>query len=105
MDSKTIPGAALGSVEGKVPVTQKIAYALGDVGCNFVWTTISSFLTIYYTDSVGLGAAMVGTMMLITRLLDGLTDLAMGVVIDKTNTRWGKARPWILWSAPAMLSV
>lgn len=102
MDSKTIPGAALGSVEGKVPVTQKIAYALGDVGCNFVWTTISSFLTIYYTDSVGLGAAMVGTMMLITRLLDGLTDLAMGVVIDKTNTRWGKARPWILWSAPAM---
>jgi len=83
----------------KVPLREKIAYGLGDAGCNFVWTTVGSFLTLYYTDSVGLTAAAVGTLMLISRLLDGASDIAMGVIIDKTNTRWGKARPWILISS------
>lgn len=81
---------------------KKLAYGLGDGGCNFVWTTIGSFLTLYYTDSVGISAAVVGTIMLITRLLDGVSDIGMGIIIDRTNTRWGKARPWILWSAVPM---
>lgn len=81
---------------------EKIAFALGDGGCNFVWTTIGSFLTLYYTDSVGIAAATVGTMMLLARLLDGVSDLVMGAIIDRTHTRWGKARPWILWSAIPM---
>ncbi len=78
---------------------EKVAFALGDGGCNFVWTTIGSFLTLYYTDNVGIAAATVGTMMLLARLLDGVSDLIMGAIIDRTHTRWGKARPWILWSA------
>jgi GPH family glycoside/pentoside/hexuronide:cation symporter len=81
---------------------EKIAFALGDGGCNFVWTTIGSFLTLYYTDNVGIAAATVGTMMLLARLLDGVSDLIMGVIIDRTRTKWGKARPWILWSALPM---
>lgn len=79
-----------------------LAFAVGDGGCNLVWTTIGSYLTLYYTDSVGLAAAAVGTMMLITRLLDGISDLVMGSIIDRTHTRWGKARPWILWTAIPM---
>ena len=81
---------------------EKIAFALGDGGCNFVWTTLGSFLTVYYTDNVGIAAATIGTMMLLARLLDGISDLIMGAIIDRTHTRWGKARPWILWSAIPM---
>lgn len=54
-----------------------LAFAVGDGGCNLVWTTIGSYLTLYYTDSVGLAAAAIGTMMLLTRLLDGISDLIM----------------------------
>ena len=79
-----------------------ISFAVGDAGCNLVWTTIGSYLTLYYTDSLGLAAATIGTMMLLSRLLDGLSDLIMGSIIDRTRTRWGKARPWILWSAIPM---
>ncbi len=79
-----------------------LAFAVGDGGCNLVWTTIGSYLTLYYTDSVGLAAATIGTLMLLSRLLDGVSDLVMGSIIDRTKTRWGKARPWILWSAIPM---
>ncbi|MDC7127077.1 MAG: glycoside-pentoside-hexuronide (GPH):cation symporter [Spirochaetales bacterium] len=89
-------------MEKKVSFREKLAYGVGDAGCNFVWTTIGSFLTLYYTDSVGISAAVVGTIMFITRLLDGVSDLGMGLAIDKTSTRWGKARPWVLWSALPM---
>jgi GPH family glycoside/pentoside/hexuronide:cation symporter len=73
-----------------VPFKEKVAYGLGDAGCNFVWTTVGSFLTLYYTDSVGIAAAVVGTIMLLTRLLDGVSDIVMGSVIDHTNTKWGR---------------
>ncbi len=79
-----------------------LAFAVGDGGCNLVWTTIGSYLTLYYTDNVGLAAATIGTLMLLSRLLDGVSDLVMGNIIDRTKTRWGKARPWILWSAIPM---
>lgn len=80
-------------------VGHRIIYALGDVGSNFIWTFTSGFLTLYYTDSVGISAAFVGTMMLICRAFDGISDISMGIVIDKTKTRWGKARPWLLFGA------
>lgn len=77
----------------KISLKEKFSYAIGDVGCNFIYVPVTSFLMIYYTDTVGLGVAAVGTLMLIARLLDGITDLSMGLVIDKTNTKWGKTRP------------
>ena len=75
------------------------SYGVGSLGLNSSFTLTSSFLTYYYTDSVGITAAAVGTLMLIARLFDGVTDLAMGTVVDKTKTKHGKARPWILWMA------
>ena len=63
---------------------------------------LALFMTIYYTDSVMISAAAVGGIMLASRIFDGISDLVMGAIIDKTKTRWGKARPWILWSAPFM---
>lgn len=73
---------------------EKLAYALGDLGSNFVWTFCSSWLTMYYTDSVLLAAGLVGTIMLILRLFDGVSDILFGVLIEKTHTKIGKARPW-----------
>jgi GPH family glycoside/pentoside/hexuronide:cation symporter len=85
---------------------EKILYGLGDVGVNIIWALPSSFLMLYYTDSVGISAAYIGTMMLICRLFDGVSDILMGMVIDKTHTRWGKARPWLLFMGlPLIVSV
>lgn len=89
-------------MKDKVSVREMLCYAFGDAGCNFVWTTVGSFLTLYYTNSVGISAAAVGTLMLLTRLLDGISDLIMGAIIDHTKSRWGKARIWLLWTAPFM---
>lgn len=87
-------------------VREKISYGLGDVGSNFIWMFTASFLTLYYVDTVGMNAAFVGTMMFIVRILDGISDLTMGVIIEKTRTRWGKARPWLLFgSVPFALSL
>lgn len=82
---------------------EKICYALGDVGANLIWSFSSFFLTYYYTDSAGISAAFAGTMMLICRIFDGVSDLFMGVIIDKTKARWGKARSWILFSTVPMV--
>jgi GPH family glycoside/pentoside/hexuronide:cation symporter len=87
----------------KVKFREQMAYALGDVGCNFVWTTIGAFLILYYTDYAGIAAAAVGTMILVLRFVDALATLLMGYIIDKTKFRMGKTRPWIAISAPFMM--
>lgn len=85
---------------------EKLCYACGDMGCNFIWGLASAFLMMYYTNSAKLNPAWVGTMMLVARVLDAFSDIIMGVVIEKTNTRWGKARPWIIIGAiPFALSI
>lgn len=75
------------------------AYGMGSLGLFSIWTLIGSFLTYYYTDIVGIAAGVVGTMMLIARLFDGVTDIGMGVLVDRTKSKHGKARPWLLWMA------
>lgn len=90
------------STLGKVSLNEKLCYGVGDVGANLVWTTLASFLTIYCTDVAGISAGIIGTIMLISRLFDGVTDIVVGILVDKTNTRWGKARPWVLCSAPPL---
>ena len=77
---------------------EKFCYAFGGVGANLINGFVSAFLTMYYTDSVGLSAAFAGTMMLVCRIFDGFSDVLMGVIIDKTRSRFGKARAWMLWS-------
>jgi glycoside/pentoside/hexuronide:cation symporter, GPH family len=85
--------------DNRIGVAEKICYALGDTATNLVWRTLMVFLPIFYTDVFGLSAAAVGVLLLVCRYLDGITDLGMGLIADRTNTRWGKFRPWILWSA------
>ena len=60
-------------------------------------TILGAFLAMFYTDSIGLTAAAVGTMFFVSRLFDGVSDLIAGSIVDNTRTKWGKARPWLLW--------
>lgn len=83
----------------KVPIREKIAYAMGDAGANIAWRAVAAFLFIVYTDVFGLSPAAAGTLMLVARLGDGVSDIAMGAIADRVRTRWGRFRPWILWSA------
>src|SRR5260370_17131467 len=76
---------------------EKVSYALGDSASNFYWKTFEYFLVFYYTDIFGLPAATVGTMMLVTRAGDAVIDPLMGVLADRTHTRWGRFRPYLLW--------
>ncbi len=87
----------------KIPMWKKIAYGSGAAGGNVMSTLLASFLLSYYTDTAQIAAAAIGTMFLIARLLDGVTDLAMGGIVDKTNTKLGKARPWLIVCAPLMV--
>ena len=84
---------------GKLGIGEKIGYALGDTSANIAWRTLSTFLLVFYIDVFGISAAAAGVLLLITRLSDGVTDVIMGMIADRTNTRWGKFRPWILWTA------
>lgn len=86
----------------KIPIWEKIAYGCGAGGGNVMSTLLAAFLLSYYTDTALIGAAAISTMFVICRLLDGVTDLMMGGIIDKTNTKLGKARPWLILSAPLM---
>ncbi|MBA4601375.1 glycoside-pentoside-hexuronide (GPH):cation symporter [Thermoactinomyces mirandus] len=78
---------------------QRIGYGVADLSCNLVWQMITLYLMFYYTDVVGLAAVQVSLLFLLTRILDGVTDIIMGIIIDKTNTKWGKSRPYFLWGA------
>lgn len=78
---------------------EKIAYGLGDTASNFIFQSVMLFLTFYYTDVVGLPAAAVGSMFLIVRVIDAITDPLMGSLADATRSRWGSYRPYLLWLA------
>jgi GPH family glycoside/pentoside/hexuronide:cation symporter len=83
----------------KLLMKEKVGYALGDVASNFYWRVFDVFLFIFYTDVFGLPPAAVGTMMLVTRLIDAISDPLMGATADRTKTRFGKFRPYLLWGA------
>lgn len=90
---------------GKLSLETRISYASGDIACNVVFGMIGTLLTLFYTDYVGISPATVGLMMLLSRLFDGVSDLIMGVIVERTNSKWGKSRPWLLWmSVPFVLS-
>ncbi|UGS42771.1 glycoside-pentoside-hexuronide (GPH):cation symporter [Pseudocitrobacter corydidari] len=78
---------------------EKIGYGLGDAASHIVFDNVMLYLMFFYTDIAGLPAAFVGSMFLITRILDAISDPCMGLLADRTRTRWGKFRPWILWAA------
>lgn len=88
------------SSSGKVPLISKIAYGFGDVGCNFSWMFVSNFLMIFYTDVFGISMAAVSALMLFSRFWDAINDPIVGSLTDKTASRWGRYRPWLLIAAP-----
>jgi len=83
--------------EQKLSIKEKLGYACGDVASNFYWRVFDVFLFIFYTDVFGIPAAAVGTMMLVTRLVDAFSDPLMGALADRTQTKYGKFRPYLLW--------
>lgn len=78
---------------------EKFNYALGDTASNFFFQFFAIFIIYYYTDVYGLSPAAVTTMLLVVKLWDWVTDPIMGIIADRTNTRWGKFRPYLLWMA------
>lgn len=81
----------------KVSIKEKIGFSSGEYAGSIVWQALMFFLPIFYTDTFGLSAAAVSTMFLVVRLFDALNDPIMGIIADRTNTRWGKFRPYLLW--------
>lgn len=82
-----------------IKLTEKIGYGFGDMASSMFWKLFGAYLMIFYTDVFGLPAAAVGTMFLITRIWDSVFDPIVGVAADRTQTRWGKFRPYLLWLA------
>lgn len=78
---------------------KRIGYGIGDLGCNLVFSTMASYLMVFYTDVFGITAAAAGTMMLVTKFIDAMTDTGMGLIVDRTHTKWGQGRPYFLFGA------
>lgn len=83
----------------KVTLTEKIGYGLGDCSANLVFQMMMIYQTKFYTDIFGLEGAIAGTVMLVARIVDAFVDPTVGILSDRTNSRWGKYRPWVLWTA------
>lgn len=81
----------------RVSLAEKVGYGLGDAACNVVFQMVMSFMAYFYTDVFGLAPAAMGTMFLLVRGLSSVADPVMGILCDRTETRWGKFRPYLLW--------
>lgn len=89
----------MNKLRAKLTIKEKIGYGLGDTASHFVWDMVGFWILIFYTDTFGISAAAAGTIMLIARVWDMFSDPLMGIIADRTNTRWGKFRPYLLWMA------
>ena len=87
------------ALDDKLSVREKIGYGLGDAGGTVITCLIMNFLTFFYTDIFGLTPALVGTLFIGLRIFDAISDPVMGIIADRTQSRWGRFRPWQLWIA------
>lgn len=85
--------------QAKLSFKEKVGYGFGDTASSMFWKLFSMYLMFFYTDIFGISAAVVGTMFLVTRLWDAAFDPFVGIIADRTETRWGKFRPYLLWMA------
>ncbi|MBT9605718.1 glycoside-pentoside-hexuronide (GPH):cation symporter [Microbacterium sp.] len=88
-----------------VRTREKAAFALGDIASNLTWTTISSYLLFFYTDVALISAGIAGVILLVARVLDAFFDPMVGILLDRTTTRWGRARPYLIFGAPALAAL
>ena len=86
------------SPDTSLGVVERTAYMSGKAGISFINAVISTFLMFYYTDVMMLNAGIIGILLLISRIFDGFTDLVMGMIVDRTHSKHGKARCWVLWT-------
>lgn len=84
---------------GKISMIEKLGYGVGDMACNLVWQPIAMFLLIFYTDVFGISPKAAAMLFLVARVWDAINDPIMGAIIDRTHTRWGKFRPYMLFGA------
>ena len=89
----------------KLNLKEKIGYALGDGAANIAWRGVATFLFIFYTDVFGLSPITVGILFLVARFSDGISDVLMGVIGDRTHTKYGKFRPWVCLCVCVCVSV
>ncbi|EPT7056014.1 MFS transporter [Cronobacter sakazakii] len=97
--SVTTADISVAAVSEKLSLREKIGYGLGDAGGTIITCLIMNFLTFFYTDVFGLTPALVGTLFMALRVFDAISDPVMGVIADRTQSRWGRFRPWQLWVA------
>ena len=83
-------------------VTRMLGYGIGDFGFNLYWSTLSLFVLYYYTDVIGIPARTAGLIILIALVWDGITDPLMGYLAERTRTRWGSYRPYLLFGGPPL---
>ena len=81
----------------KLSIQEKVGYGLGDTASNFVWALMMNFIMFYYTDIFGITAVAAGTMLLFARFTDGIWDFFIGAAADRTKSKWGRFRPYLLW--------
>lgn len=82
--------------DAKLSFIERVAYGIGDYAGNLVYSSISAFLLVYYISVLGVDPGVAASIMAVSKIFDGVSDLIMGRIVDKTKSRWGKARPWIL---------
>lgn len=90
------------NTQEKASPSLMLGYGLGEVGCQLSWYMINSYLNIFYTDVVGLTGAAISTIVLIARIWDAINDPMMGQICDRTNTRWGRFRPYLYFAPPVL---
>ena len=86
-------------ISQKVSFREKAGYSLGDMAANFVFQMMMMFQLQFYTDVFGLAGTVAGSVLLIARIADAFVDPVVGILSDRTNTKWGKYRPWVVWTA------
>lgn len=104
MDNKNVAtpnaaGASYDPANVKTSVFEKISYGMGDVACNVVFALTSGLVVYFYTNVMGISAALVGTIILLSKFFDGFTDFAIGFIVDRVHSKHGKGRVWVLWMA------
>lgn len=87
------------SFKEKLGFTDYVGFGFGDMAVNFTFASLGMFVVYFYTDVVGISAGIIGTLMLFSRSFDGIIDVVIGGLVDKTHSRWGKTRPWLLFGA------
>jgi glucuronide carrier protein len=95
--------AEIEAAPAKLGTAQYLGYASGDAANNLTFTLVSMFLLIYYTDVAGIAAGAAGTILLVARVWGAFTDVFAGQLVDRTNTRWGRFRPYFLFVGPPLM--